>query len=123
MAEKARTQLKGSAKASLKTEPARSVFEPRPFTTPSERVELPAQAAGRQDLLDSYLQRRRVAAPTMKENKIGLPDDLKTGIEGLSGYSMDDVKVHYNSSKPAQLKAHAFAQGSEIHIAYGQEKH
>ncbi len=58
-----------------------------------------------------------------KENKTGLPDDLKTGIEHLSGHSMDDVKVHYNSSQPAQLQAHAYAQGTDIHIASGQEKH
>lgn len=58
-----------------------------------------------------------------KENNTGLPDNLKSGIEGLSGYSMDDVKVHYNSPQPAQLQAHAYAQGSEIHIAPGQEKH
>lgn len=58
-----------------------------------------------------------------KSNKTGLPDGLKSGVENLSGYSMDDVKVHYNSSKPAQLKAHAYAQGTDIHIAPGQEKH
>jgi hypothetical protein len=53
----------------------------------------------------------------------GLPGNLKSGIENLSGYSMDDVKVHYNSSKPAQLQALAYAQGTDIHIAPGQEKH
>jgi hypothetical protein len=42
-----------------------------------------------------------------KENKTGLPDNLKSGIEQLSGYAMDDVKVHYNSDKPAQLQAQA----------------
>ena len=56
-------------------------------------------------------------------NKKGLPDPLKTGIEHLSGYSMDDVKVHYNSVKPALLQAHAYAQGTDIHIAQGQEEH
>lgn len=58
-----------------------------------------------------------------KENNTGLPDNLKSGIENLSGYSMDGVKVHYNSNKPAQLQAHAYAQGTDIHIASGQEKH
>ncbi len=58
-----------------------------------------------------------------KENNTGLPDDLKTGVENLSGYSMDDVKVHYNSDQPAQLNAHAFAQGTDIHLASGQEQH
>jgi len=58
-----------------------------------------------------------------KPNNTGLPDNLKSGIENLSGYSMDDVKVHYNSAKPAQLNAHAYAQGTDIHLASGQERH
>ncbi|MFF2091015.1 DUF4157 domain-containing protein [Paenibacillus sp. NPDC058174] len=52
-----------------------------------------------------------------------MPDQLKSGVEQLSGMSMDDVKVHYNSSKPSQLNALAYAQGSQIHVAPGQEKH
>jgi uncharacterized protein DUF4157 len=58
-----------------------------------------------------------------KANNTGLPDNLKSGIEQLSGHSMDDVKVHFNSSKPAQLHAHAYAQGRDIHVGPGQEKH
>lgn len=61
------------------------------------------------------------AAPV--PNRTGMPDRLKSGIESLSGMSMDHVKVHYNSSRPAQLQAHAYAQGSEIHLAPGQEAH
>ena len=56
-------------------------------------------------------------------NNTGLPDGLKTNIESLSGYSMNDVKVHYNSPKPAQMKALAYTQGTDIHVAPGQEKH
>lgn len=58
-----------------------------------------------------------------KENNTGLPDNLKSGIENLSGYSMDGVKVHYNSDKPTQLQAHAYTQGTNIYVASGQEKH
>ena len=58
-----------------------------------------------------------------KENNTGLPDNLKSGIENLSGLALDDVKVHYNSDQPAQLQAHAYTQGSDIHLASGQEKH
>jgi len=62
--------------------------------------------------------------PEIEPNRsTGLPDQLKSGIENLSGYSMDDVKVHYNSSKPAGLNAHAYAQGTEIHLGAGQERH
>lgn len=59
----------------------------------------------------------------LSPNKTGLPDDLKSGIENLSGYSMDDVRVHYNSNKPTQLQALAYTQGTDIHVAPGQEKH
>lgn len=58
-----------------------------------------------------------------KPNNTGLPNQLKAGIESLSGMSMDHVKVHYNSPQPAQLNAHAYAQGSDIHVAPGQEQH
>ena len=58
-----------------------------------------------------------------KPNNTGLPDNLKSGIESLSGMSMDSVRVHYNSSQPAQLNAFAYAQGTNIHVAPGQEQH
>ncbi|ACY14581.1 eCIS core domain-containing protein [Haliangium ochraceum] len=53
----------------------------------------------------------------------GLPGGLKTGIESLSGVSMDGVKVHYNSPRPAHVGALAYAQGSDIHVGPGQEQH
>ncbi len=58
-----------------------------------------------------------------KKNKTGLPINLKAGIEQLSGFNMNDVRVHYNSDAPAQLNVNAYAQGSDIHIASGQENH
>lgn len=58
-----------------------------------------------------------------KENNTGLPDNLKTGMENLSGMSLDDVKVHRNSDRPAQFQAHAYAQGTDIYLGPGQEKH
>lgn len=68
-------------------------------------------------------QRRAEELVQKQANNTGLPDNLKSGIENLSGYSMDDVNVHYHSDKPAQLQAHAYTQGTDIHIAPGQEKH
>ena len=63
------------------------------------------------------------AEPAAKFNNTGLPDNLKSGIESLSGISMNGVKVHYNSPQPAQLNALAYAQGMHIHVAPGQEQH
>ena len=62
-------------------------------------------------------------AEAPRPNNTGMPDNLKSGIESLSGFSMDDVRVHYNSSKPATVQALAYTQGTDIHVAPGQEKH
>ncbi|MBV8474375.1 MAG: DUF4157 domain-containing protein, partial [Hyphomicrobiales bacterium] len=59
----------------------------------------------------------------LRPNRTGLPDGLKAGVEAMSGFSMDDVRVTRNSPKPAQLQALAYAQGTEIHLGPGQEKH
>jgi len=67
------------------------------------------------------VQRQESAAGPSADG--GLPGNLRAGIETLSGMDMSDVQVHYNSSKPAQLNAHAYAQGSDIHLASGQEQH
>jgi hypothetical protein len=53
----------------------------------------------------------------------GLPAQLRSGVEALSGVSMDGVRVHRGSPAPAQVGAHAYAQGDEIHLAPGQERH
>jgi len=59
----------------------------------------------------------------MDKSGSGLPDQLKSGIEALSGMSLDHVRVHYNSPRPAQLNALAYAQGSDIYLPPGQERH
>ena len=71
------------------------------------------------DMANGAAQREEAPRP----NNTGMPDNLKSGIESLSGFSMDDVRVHYNSSKPATVQALAYTQGTDIHVAPGQEKH
>ena len=58
-----------------------------------------------------------------KINKTGIPDRLKAVVEHFSGFSLDEVRVHYNSDKPALMNAHAYAEGLNIYIGPGQEKH
>ncbi len=87
----------------------------------------------RQDLEDEELIQGKFATGVttqqfkndseQQENRTGMPDNLKAGIENLSGMSMDDVNVHYHSSNPAQLNALAYTQGTDIHVGPGQEKH
>ena len=56
-------------------------------------------------------------------NRTGLPDRLKADMEAGSGLPMDDVRVHLNSPKPARVRARAYAQGTDIHLGPGQERH
>lgn len=71
---------------------------------------------------EENIQLKQEGRPSI-DNNTGIPENLKSGVENLSGFSMNDVKVHYNSDKPTQLQAHAYAQGTDIHVAPGQEKH
>lgn len=97
--------------AGMEEEPVQGKFEPL------QRV------AEEEETLQGKFESSMPAQREQKPNDTGLPDNLKSGIESLSGYGMDDVKVHYNSDKPAQLNAHAYAQGTDIHVAPGQEQH
>lgn len=56
-----------------------------------------------------------------KSSPTGLPESLKPEVESLSDMDLYHVAVHYNSRNPAQLNAYAFARGSQIQIAPGQE--
>jgi hypothetical protein len=91
--------------------------------------ESPRMTAQRQHAAGVFgpaVQERRAEDSPAREaspNSTGLPDSLKSGVESLSGISMDHVKVHYNSAQPAQLNALAFAQGNDIHVGPGQERH
>lgn len=63
--------------------------------------------------------------PAQKEGQdlTGIPKQMKLEFEERSGASLDDVRVQYNSGRPAQLQALAYTQGSRIYIAPGQEQH
>lgn len=84
-------------------------------------MNLPLQRIGEDE--DESLQMKPDTTMQRKLNNTGLPDNLKAGVENLSGYSLDDVKVHYNSSQPATVQALAYTQGTDIHVAPGQEQH
>jgi len=89
-----------------------------------EELQMKAAPIQRKGIEEEEAVQGKFVLPIQKKaNNTGLPDNLKSGIENLSGFAMDDVKVHYNSAKPAQLQAHAYAQGTDIHLGSGQEKH
>src|ERR1041384_8026231 len=102
---------------------------PERASQPSETEEIvsieqalndPAQLIRLQRMIGNQAVNRLISRKT---NTTGMPDALKSGVESLSGLSMDDVQVHYNSSEPAKLHALAYSQGGDIHLQQGAEKH
>jgi hypothetical protein len=137
---------KPAPKSETSFEPKRSQFAPRPFAPPVEVHEPPSleplerasQFGHRFGEVSIFprpvvqpIQGKSARGPTgttqAKEeappNRTWMPDRLKSGIESLSGLDLSGVRVHYSSSKPAQLNALAYTQGREIHLAPGQEGH
>ena len=58
-----------------------------------------------------------------KKNLTGIPDGMKAQFEAGSGFSFDDVRVHYNSVLPARMGAYAYTQGNQVYLGAGQERH
>lgn len=88
-----------------------------------ERLHDNSRQAAQRQRLDSLQRVSPEAGAKKTTSSSGLPDQLKGGIESLSGISMDHVRVHYDSAKPAQLNALAYAQGNDIYLGSGQDKH
>lgn len=116
-------------------EPLQGKFENKPeiacpscFAAPIvQRQEIPEEEEPLQGKFES-IQRQEIPEEKeplqpKRENNTRMPDNLKAGVESLSGIDMSYVKVHYNSSKPAEVGALAYTQGTNIHVAPGQERH
>jgi len=94
----------------------------------SEQKEAAPPTPGRRHAKPPVLQRRAAArtepaATPAAPSRSNLPGWIKAGTERLSGFAMDDVRVHRNSVEPARIGALAFTKGSDIHVAPGQERH
>lgn len=107
----AREELASPRRAPLSAIVQRAAVEPRSLSR--------ADVMQLQRTIGNAATARLVAKETPRANRTGLPDRLRAGVEQLSGLSMDDVQVHYNSAKPAEVDALAFTQGRHIHVRSG----
>ena len=92
-------------------------------------ISLPLHPTGAREAVSNYLIQRKedplsaksetdlTLAEVQPANHTNLPDGLKTAVEALSGVSLENVRVHYNSSLPAQVNALAYTRGHRIFIA------
>ncbi|MHC1757841.1 MAG: DUF4157 domain-containing protein [Methanosarcina sp.] len=93
-----------------------------------QKQEIPEEEEPLQGKMIGTIQRQEIPEEeeplqTKKENNTGMPNNLKAGVESLSGIDMSDVRVHYDSDKPAKVEALAYTQGTNIYVAPGQERH
>lgn len=109
---------------------ARKAFHEHDLSTNSDSTLDPNQGH-RQPLIRAHMlqpaSNQLEAQPALSDrqhsNQMSLPTGLKAGLEHYSGIEMGDVKVHYDSPKPAQVNALAYAQAPNIYLQSGQEKH
>lgn len=112
--------LNSRARASL----PEHVMQRRENLLEEELLQETSQPVQKSELTAEQSPRPAQPEPTQQSaNRTGLPDALKAGVENLSGLSMNDVKVHYNSAAPAQMKALAYTQGTNIYVGPGQQQH
>ena len=73
----------------------------------------------RQAVIQKAEEKQRRQQP----NLTGIPTQMKMDFEQRSGLSFDDVRVHYNSDRPARIGALAYTQIPEVYMGPGQERH
>jgi hypothetical protein len=108
----AETRLHQRSSSSAAAAPAMS---PSHGMSPDQMLELQSHA-GNQEVIG-------MTQLSPSSSSSSLPAPIRAGVEALSGMSMDHVNVHHNSDKPPEIQALAYAQGTDIHIGPGQEKH
>lgn len=99
------------------SQPAADRASHRKVASASFANDSPRQASQRRQL--AQLKTGSAHAPPRN----ALPESLRSGMHALSGVDLGQVQVHYDSAKPAQLQALAYAQGNEIHLGPGQEQY
>lgn len=74
--------------------------------------------------MEAQLQKQNTEGMEVKKpNLTGIPTQMKLDFERRSCLSFDDVRIHYNSEKPAQVRALAYTQGTQVYIKPGQERY
>ncbi|MEM9903921.1 MAG: DUF4157 domain-containing protein [Cyanobacteria bacterium P01_D01_bin.44] len=141
MNEATKIQAEATMAGKLMPQKDSPMFEPRPFGTMnmvSSSEPMGTRTVAQREAIGYHFgkvsvtkrqekQKRNGAAATDSQPRAGsgpeyqrgLPSHLKAGLENISGRSMDDVQVHYNSKKPAELDARAYTQGPNIYLGPG----
>jgi|GEM_PF-3574113 len=69
------------------------------------------------------VQMKPISEPDRVAPVAGSEASIRGALEKKSSVSLDDVSVHYNSPKPAEIGALAYARGTDVFMGPGQEKY
>ena len=92
----------------------------------SQKVVAPAQHQGGEEKLQMMAapyQGEGGEAARRQETNTGMTGKLNSGVESISGVSMDDTKVDRDSPKSAPVQALTYTQATDLYGGPGQEKH
>ena len=103
--------------------PTRSLYCPLGSLTASKMDDAIASSPSPLQMKQPEASGAPASVISRQPNHTGIPAGMKEKFESLSGFSFDDVRVHYHSEKPAQLQAYAYTQGNQVYVGPGQEKH
>ena len=68
------------------------------------------------------IQMKRSGEPAGPQSG-GSVEQIISSLEERSGVDLSDVEIHRNSPRPAELGALAYAQGDQVYLGPGQERH
>lgn len=82
-----------------------------------------SSAMSPEQMLSLQAQVGNQAVMEMTNSKATALPDHKTIMDRFSRHSNDDVQAYNPSSKPAELQAEAYTQGTDIHLGAREEEH
>jgi len=106
--------------------PIQARWNGKPLTSPQAKqipINASANALEPVQKQDDTKKDKKKKLPQTTGSQNSLPTQLKENMEAMSGTDLSDVTVNYNSPKPKEMGALAYAQGNKIEIGPGQEKH
>lgn len=86
-----------------------------------EQQAFEAAVSNSPEMLEDLTWQNSIYQQEKQTNQTGIPDATKLALEQQTGLDLSEVRVHYNSDKPALVHALAYTEGLNIYLASGAE--
>lgn len=111
------TSQKGATQKKARTSHTTPTIEANPIQT--KQGSLPPIKSPQGNKPPIQARQRPVQRNQNKSNDAGSGNEaqIKANVSSITGTDVSNANIHYNSDKPAQLNAIAYAQGNDIHMS------